>query len=169
MPNSFKILKWSNSSHFPRSTLKFYEQRCFLNVCSNLQLFNTHTSTLLRCVTAKQRGLVSVTFPQSLFCVHPPLILFSLCCTGKRTKICVFVLAAVRWWMVFAADGLFLAAFLICQHVHIDRSTPPSHEWAFDVKEQTICGSLGRESQSDLFPPLLGIPVCSDALLRSEV
>lgn len=87
-----------------------------------------------------------MTFPQSLFYVHPPLILFSLCCTRKRTKIHVFVPAAVRW-RDFAADGLFLAAFLICQHVHIDRSTPPSHEWAFDVKEQTICCSLGRETQ----------------------
>ncbi len=72
---------------------------------------------------------------------------FLSCCTRKRTKIHVFVPAAVRWLMDFAVDGLFLAAFLICQHVHIDRSTPPSHEWAFDVKEQTICRSLGRESQ----------------------
>lgn len=58
---------------------------------SYLRLLNIHIS-LPSCservvgVTAKQKRLVSVTFPQSLFYVHPPLILFSLLLYQEENK-----------------------------------------------------------------------------------
>lgn len=126
-----------------------------LNVCNNLipvTFKHTHlpSCSVLYVLLLNRKGWFLWHFLNLCSTFILLLSCFLSCCTRKRTKIHVFVPAAVRWWRDFAVDGLFLAAFLICQHVHIDRSTPPSHEWAFDVKEQTICRSLGRETQRSI-------------------